>query len=100
MNDKSKESNGLASVRLIISGLVQGVGYRWFVTRKAEEYNLEGYAKNLYNGDVEVEVEGDRFMIIDFIKELKIGPRSAHITDMKTKWGKYEDKYKGFEIKF
>jgi acylphosphatase len=100
MNDKPKESDGLASVHLIISGLVQGVGYRWFVMRKAEEYNLKGYAKNMYNGDVEVEVEGHRFMIIDFIKELKIGPRSAHITDMKIEWGKYEDKYKGFDIKF
>jgi acylphosphatase len=100
MNDKSKESDGKASANLIVSGMVQGVGYRWFVMRKAGEYNLKGYARNMYNGDVEVEVEGHKFMIIDFIKELKIGPTSAHVTDVKIKWGKCEDKYRNFDIKF
>jgi len=100
MNDKSTGSEGLVSAHLIISGLVQGVGYRWFVMRKAEEYNLKGYVRNLYNDDVEVEVEGYRPMILDFIKELKIGARSAHVTDIKIEWGKYENKYKNFDIKF
>jgi len=100
MNDKSAGSEGLVSAHLVISGLVQGVGYRWFVMRKAKEYNLKGYVRNLYNGDVEVEVEGYRTMIIDFIKELKIGARSAHVTDIKIEWSEHENKYKIFDIKF
>jgi acylphosphatase len=94
MNDK------LASAHLIISGMVQGVGYRWFVMRKAKEFDLKGYVRNLYNGDVEVEVEGYQSMILDFAKELKIGSRSAHVTDINIVWGEYENKYKGFEIRF
>jgi len=90
----------LVSAHLIISGLVQGVGYRWFVMRKAEEYNLKGYVRNLYNGDVEVEVEGYKPMIVDFVKELKVGPRAAHVTEVKIRWGKYENRYKDFQIKF
>jgi acylphosphatase len=90
----------LVSAHLLISGLVQGVGYRWFVMRKANEYNLKGYARNLYTDDVEVEVEGDKRLISEFIKELRIGPRSAHITDIKIQWGDYQGKYKNFDIKF
>ena len=100
MNDKSKGSEGMASSRMLISGLVQGVGYRWFVTRKAQEYNLTGYVKNLYNGDVEVEVEGRKPMILDFVRDLRVGPRSGHVTDMKIDWGQYQGKYNNFDIKF
>ena len=100
MNEKSTGSEGLVSAHLIISGLVQGVGYRWFVMRKAEEYNMKGYVRNLYNGDVEVEVEGYRPLIVDFIKELRIGPRAVHVTDIKIEWGEYENRYKNFDIKF
>ncbi len=100
MNDKSAGSEELACVHLIVSGLVQGVGFRWWVMRKAQEYNLKGYVRNLYNDDVEVEVEGYRSMILDFIRDLKIGPRSGHVTDVKIDWGEYENIYKSFDIKF
>ena len=100
MNDKSKGSQGMASAHVVISGLVQGVGYRWFVTRKAKEYNLTGYVKNLYNGDVEVEAEGQRAMILDFVRDLRVGPRSGHVTDMKIDWGEYKGRYGSFEVKF
>lgn len=100
MNDKSKGSERMASAHVVISGLVQGVGYRWFVTRKAQEYNLTGYVRNLYNGDVEVEVEGHKPMILDFVRDLKVGPRSGQVTDMKIDWGEYESRYPSFDVKF
>ena len=100
MNDKSKGFEGMASAHMVISGLVQGVGYRWFVSRKAQEYNLTGYVKNLYSGDVEVEVEGHKPMILDFVRDLRVGPRSGHVTDMKIDWGEYEGRYGSFDVKF
>jgi acylphosphatase len=90
----------LVSAHLLISGMVQGVGYRWFVLRKAKEYDLKGYVKNLWDGDVEVEVEGRQSLIIDFAKELKIGSMSANVTDIKMDWGAFESKFKGFEIRY
>ena len=95
-----ENSGELASAHVVISGYVQGVGYRWWVMRKAKEYDLKGYVRNLYDGEVEVEVEGNRFLIIDFVKELKIGPTSASVTGADVRWSKYQGKYKGFEIKF
>ncbi len=93
-------AEGSVSAHLLITGMVQGVGYRWFVMRRAKEYNLTGYVRNLYDGDVEVEVEGNRGLIIDFAEELKIGSHSAHVTNVKIDWGEFENKFKGFEIRF
>ena len=43
----------------LVSGRVQGVGYRWFVRRTAEAAGLVGFARNLPDGRVEVALEGD-----------------------------------------
>jgi acylphosphatase len=89
-----------AYAHIIVSGMVQGVGYRYFVYRKASEYNLKGYVKNLYNDDVEIEVEGDKGLILDFINDLKAGPRSAHVTQVKVDWEECENKFSEFQIRF
>lgn len=43
---------------IIYKGQVQGVGFRWRLSQIANKYNLTGYCRNLYSGDVEVEVQG------------------------------------------
>ena len=85
---------------LVVSGLVQGVGYRYFVLRKAKQYNLRGYVRNLYSDDVEVVVEGDESVIRDFIKEARIGPVSANVTGIQVKWEEGESEYQDFEVRF
>jgi len=86
--------------RVIVSGLVQGVGYRYFVLRKAKEYHLTGYVRNLYSDDVEVLVEGDEAVVRDFIKELRVGPMSANVTGVQVKWEEGESEYEDFEVRF
>ena len=85
---------------LIIKGIVQGVGFRWFVQREANKLGLTGYVKNLYNGDVEVEVEGERGLIEELIKILKVGNRMSHVTDIRVNWLEYGDHYSSFDIRF
>jgi len=85
---------------IIVRGFVQGVGFRWFVEREANQLGLNGYVKNLFNGDVEVKVEGERGLIEDLIKQLKVGNRSSHVTDVKVSWLENEDKYSNFRIAF
>ena len=80
-------------------GLVQGVGFRYFVLNRANNLGLSGYVCNLYSGDVEIEAEGDRSLIEEFIKEVKIGPRAAHITDLMVEWLEYKDIPSGFHVK-
>ena len=85
---------------VIVKGLVQGVGFRWFVEREATQLGLNGYVKNLLNGDVEVEVEGERGIIEEFIKHLKLGNRSSRVFDVLVSWQEYQDKYNKFSITF
>ena len=64
---------------ILVNGLVQGVGFRYFVVRRAEELGLKGYTKNLFSGEVYTIVEGERFIIDDFYKKIKIGPVHANV---------------------
>ena len=86
--------------RLRVSGLVQGVGYRYFVYRKAKEHNLKGYVRNLYHHDVEVVVQGNKGVIIDFIQELKVGPATAHVAGVNVQWEESQDEFEDFQIRF
>ena len=58
---------------ILLSGRVQGVGFRYFVQQKARECHLTGWVKNLPNGKVEIEAEGEENDINCLIDYLKIG---------------------------
>ncbi len=90
----------LVHIEAIIKGVVQGVGYRWFATRKAMEYNVNGYIKNLPNGDVQAVVEGEEGLVKDFLKELRIGPPYASVSEIITKEGEYTGKYNRFGVAY
>lgn len=86
-------------VHIIVQGLVQGVGFRYFVLRYASKLGLNGYVRNLYSGDVEIEAEGERGLIEEFIKEIKIGPRAGYVKDLRIEWQDFRDAFKGFEVR-
>jgi len=77
-----------AAVHIIVEGLVQGVGYRWYAARRAEALGITGFVRNLYDGTVEVEAAGKRSMLEELIRDLRVGPRSAHVTNLKIEWKK------------
>ena len=85
-----------ARAHLFVSGIVQGVGYRYFVSHKAAVYSLKGFVKNLIDGRVEVIVEGEKGLIDEFIKDLRRGPMSAHVTDIRIEWEKPTFEFDGF----
>ncbi|WP_194089306.1 acylphosphatase [Vibrio hibernica] len=63
----------------IVSGLVQGVGFRYQTAHQGLVMGLTGYAKNLNNGDVEVLACGDESQVAEFEAWLKKGPRTAFV---------------------
>ncbi len=85
---------------ILVKGLVQGVGFRWFVEHKANNLGLKGYVRNLFSGEVEIEVEGERGLIEELIVKLKIGNRSSNVTDVQMRWLDFENKFKDFQIRF
>jgi acylphosphatase len=86
-------------VHVVVSGLVQGVGFRYFIYHKAIDLTLAGYVRNLFSGDVEIEAEGDRSLVEEFIKQVKVGPRAANVTDIKIEWIKCTETHSGFEVR-
>ena len=85
-------------LRIIVSGVVQGVGFRYFVKRVADDLRLVGYVRNNFDGSVEAYAEGDASAINAFYDEIKIGPRQAHISSVQVEWNEYKGDYKVFRI--
>lgn len=85
-------------VRLIVRGVVQGVGYRYFVYRAARHINLTGFTKNMPDGSVVVEAYGERSQLEILIQELKVGPASATVSAVDITWLDPSSKYTNFDI--
>ena len=69
----------MTGVRYLISGQVQGVGFRWFVARHARSLGLAGYARNLPDGRVEVVVGGPEEALPTLERLLRSGPANAQV---------------------
>jgi acylphosphatase len=66
--------------RFVVAGVVQGVGFRWFVARHARSLGLSGFARNLPDGRVEVVVAGnDDGAIASLEQRLRAGPAHAQV---------------------
>jgi acylphosphatase len=88
----------MIKTKIIIKGMVQGVGFRYYCLRIANELGLLGYAKNVYNGDVEIEIEGDDLKVNEFINLIKIGPELSKVTSISVESNKYEKIYTTFSV--
>ncbi|MGE5327035.1 MAG: acylphosphatase [Deltaproteobacteria bacterium] len=66
--------------QFVVSGRVQGVGFRFFTERVANQLGLRGYVKNRWDGTVEVYAIGDAESLLELQHHLAEGPRSAHVT--------------------
>ncbi|HET9369044.1 MAG TPA: acylphosphatase [Vicinamibacterales bacterium] len=68
--------------RYVITGRVQGVGYRFFVSEAARVEGLHGWVENRPDGAVEARVEGDRESVIRFERQLRRGPSHARVEEV------------------
>ena len=89
-----------ACAHIVVSGMVQGVGFRYFTMRIARKRQLTGWVRNLPEGEVEIEVEGPRGLIESLIKDLKVGNTWAQVTDIDVRWSAFSGKYTGFDITY
>lgn len=70
------------SKHLIISGRVQGVGFRYFTYRTAKSLEIKGWVQNLSDGTVETVISGSKKNVSNMIGKLKEGPPSADVRDI------------------
>jgi acylphosphatase len=64
---------------VLVSGRVQGVGFRWFARRSAQTHGVRGWCANLSDGRVEIVAEGERAALEAFTAELRLGPPAARV---------------------
>lgn len=69
----------MSDLRYVVTGMVQGVGFRWFVARHARSLGFAGYARNLPDGRVEVVLRGPEEALPALEELLRSGPASAQV---------------------
>ena len=94
-----KIKSDLSRAEIIVGGLVQGVGFRYFVLRTAIKLNVKGYVKNLYSGEVLSVVEGEKIKIMELFEQMKLGPSHSYVKSFSIMWTTYNAEFSSFEIR-
>ncbi|PAF41759.1 acylphosphatase [Helicobacter sp. 11S02596-1] len=71
------------TIKITITGKVQGVGYRKFSKANADTLGITGTSKNLADGSVEIYAQGEQAPLDTFLDLLKTGPQRANVNDLK-----------------
>ncbi len=88
-----------ARIKALVSGRVQGVGFRSFAGRYANAFGLTGWVKNLYDGRVEVVAEGEKAKILSYIRLLEEGSTWSRVDNISVDWQQYKGDLTSFRIK-
>jgi acylphosphatase len=92
------KANTKIAKKFLISGRVQGVGYRYFADRWASQLGICGYVKNLWDGNVEVYAIGDAAALEVLKHQLAEGPRSAYVAAISESDETVDKRYNRFVV--
>lgn len=84
--------------RFFISGLVQGVGYRYFAQRSAAKHQIHGFVRNLADGRVETFAQGSERQINGFRDDLTAGPRFSEVSEIEELVEEFDAQYSTFRV--
>ena len=87
-----------ARARVIISGIVQGVFFRYNTCNQAERFKVTGWAKNRWDGKVEALLEGEKEDVEKLIAWCHQGPPGAQVDKVEAKWEEYKGEFNSFSI--
>ncbi|HQH70790.1 MAG TPA: acylphosphatase [bacterium] len=87
-------------IHALVSGRVQGVGFRYFTQRVAESMNLVGEVRNTRDGRVEIIAEGDPPTLKKFLRRIEEGPSLSHVRAVDVEWMPASGRYDSFEVTF
>ncbi len=83
---------------ILVSGLVQGVNFRYYTKRKADELALTGSVRNLIDGRVAIVCEGTEEAVDKLVEWCKRGPQGARVEHLDRSWKEYTGEFKDFRI--
>jgi acylphosphatase len=96
---EGKQAETRARLHAVVHGRVQGVSFRYFAWRRAQELELSGYVQNRWDGTVEVVAEGSRPALEEMLAYLRQGPRAAFVTDVDVRWPAPTGNLPPFEVR-
>ena len=74
----------MKTVHAFVSGHVQGVGFRWHVRQWAQHLSIRGWTRNLEDGRVELQAQGQR--LEEFLQQVRRGPDGSRVTSVHEDW--------------
>ena len=74
----------LKAASISVYGKVQGVGFRYHTSKKADEYNINGFVRNKPDGSVYIEAEGEEIDLLAFIDWCEVGPQWSRVIKIET----------------
>lgn len=87
-------------IEALIGGVVQGVGFRYFVMKNAQRLNLAGYVKNLPSGKVQTVAEGPEWAVEELVKKLRMGPSSASVSELNVERRDPKGNFQSFNVEY
>jgi acylphosphatase len=87
------------AVHIQISGRVQGVSFRYYTRQKATELGVDGWVRNLMNGQVEAWAQGEAEAVEALVNWCRQGPSSARVDELKLEEESLDPELEGFEIR-
>ena len=87
------------AVHAHVRGIVQGVGFRWFVLRRARELGLRGHTRNLPDGSVEIVAVGARPDVDTLIEHVRTGPPASRVDAVECRDVSPVPRYDDFDIR-
>lgn len=99
MGDGPRRDRDAARLDATVTGVVQGVGYRWFVVDVASGLGLRGWVANQADGSVRCVAEGPRADLETLLLELARGPLGARVDQVIPGWGRASGEPARFEIR-
>ena len=90
---------GVARIEATVEGLVQGVGFRWFVWRTAARLNVFGWVANRSDGAVQIVAEGPPPALDALVSALRAGPPGASVAEVRVQRLPPTGRFRDFEIR-
>ncbi|MDO8550036.1 MAG: acylphosphatase [Ignavibacteria bacterium] len=89
----------LTRAEIVINGLVQGVGFRYYIYRNAIGLGLKGFTENLFSGEVLTVVEGSKPLVEELYKKIIVGPSHASVRKHNIILQEPKNEFENFEIR-
>lgn len=89
----------LRQLRMIVSGRVQGVGFRYTARDEAQDLGLKGWVRNRPSGEVEIIAEGREDVLKMLAAWAHLGPPAAHVSRVHEEWSEYSGQFADFRIR-